>query len=70
MGELLNHFELRLFPNKFQGDSKYTRVIGFEIMRVALKNEMKEVFKELSSEQNKRKKGKKKAYFPLVNKKG
>src|SRR5699024_6675040 len=49
--DLPNHFELRPFPENFPGRTSSSQVEEFEKIRATLKNEMKEVFKEIAVSQ-------------------
>jgi len=51
--DIPNHFDLRPFPKEYEKQQKATQIVGFEKMRATLKNEMKEVFNELSAAQMK-----------------
>src|SRR5699024_7097121 len=46
--DIPNHFNLRPFPKEYEEQQKTTQIVDFEKMRATLKNEMKEVFNELS----------------------
>src|SRR5699024_3446036 len=54
--DLPNHFELRPLPKEVEGKSKSTQVVDIDKMRATLKNEMREIFNDLSAEQMKEQK--------------
>ena len=47
--KLPNNFDLRPFPKEYENQQKTTQIVDFEKMRATFKNEIKEVFNELSA---------------------
>jgi len=62
--DLPNHFELRPLPKEVEGKSKSTQVVDIDKMRATLKNEMREIFNDLSAEQMKEQKKEMKNLLP------